>query len=266
MAIVNRKFDIPRAYLGSLVVMAGNIFGLERACGGKFKLSETQEIRYFYIVRKWVNSRTTKFWIPLHLRTLNIVSFAIKALNMTSRKYIIRMISSNNYNQTSLPRHVPERTSGLNIKLPNLTYYILLLLQSQYATGFSPYSWKKGKYYNAYCNIFFMETPWSKILPLRKNSSWISKKWQAVQRNKLMAEVLKHPPSVLPFYCTFELFISTTVGKSLDNGPPFGSECVPLWWARRVGRFLAVTLPKGSTRGSSSRDTWCALLRWCACV
>lgn len=143
MAIVNRKFDIPRAYLGSLVVMAGNIFGLERACGGKFKLSETQEIRYFYIVRKWVNSRTTKFWIPLHLHTLNMVSFAIKALNMTSRKYIIRMISSNNYNQTSLPRHVPERTSGLNIKLPNLTYYILLLLQSQYATGFSPYSWKK---------------------------------------------------------------------------------------------------------------------------
>lgn len=43
------------------------------------------------------------------------------------------MISSNSYNQTSLPRHVPERTSGLNIKLPNLTYYILLLLQSQYA-------------------------------------------------------------------------------------------------------------------------------------
>lgn len=43
MAIVNRKFDIPRASLDPLVVMAGNILALERACGGKFKLCETRD-------------------------------------------------------------------------------------------------------------------------------------------------------------------------------------------------------------------------------
>lgn len=89
MAIVNRKFDIPRAYLGSLVVMAGNIFSLERACGGRFKLSETHEIRYFYIVRKWAKSRTTKFWIPLYVHILNIVSFIIKNLNTRCWKCMI---------------------------------------------------------------------------------------------------------------------------------------------------------------------------------